>query len=100
MLSITHFHTIHVYSPYPYDFICTFKINLKPAPRSIRNRTNKFDKNVTKRGNVAAKKSDDEEVERKLNPYMVGMFVFLVVGSSFVQVLKLFQTTPAVPKDE
>jgi hypothetical protein len=55
---------------------------------------------VTKRGNVAAKKSDDEEVERKLNPYMVGMFVFLVVGSSFVQVLKLFQTTPAVPKDE
>ena len=35
-----------------------------------------------------------------MNPYMVGIFVILVVGSSFVQVLKLFQTTPTVPKDE
>lgn len=49
---------------------------------------------------MTAKKSTDEEEERKLNPYMVGMFVFLVVGSSFVQVMKLFQSTPAIPKDE
>jgi len=72
----------------------------KPAPRNLRNRSSKFDKNITKRGNVTAKKSTDEEEERKLNPYMVGMFVFLVVGSSFVQVMKLFQSTPAIPKDE
>ena len=72
----------------------------QPAPRSIRQRSNKFSKNVTKRGNVPATKSTDEEEERKMNPYMIAMFVFLVVGSSFVQVLKLFQSTPDVPKDE
>ncbi|GFH60336.1 hypothetical protein CTEN210_16812 [Chaetoceros tenuissimus] len=71
-----------------------------PAPRQLRKRTQKFDKNITKRGNVVAKKSTDEEEERKLNPWMVGMFVVLVVGSSFVQVLRLFQSTPAIPKDE
>eukprot|EP00979_Chaetoceros_neogracilis_P009635 scaffold2192_cov268-Chaetoceros_neogracile.AAC.37 len=71
-----------------------------PAPRALRNRSNKFAKNVTKRGNVPAKKSTDEEVERKLNPYMVAMFVFLVVGSSLTSVFKLFQSTPDIPKDE
>ena len=75
-------------------------VNLKPAPRSIRNRTNKFNKNIEKRGNVPAKKSTDEEEEKPMNPLMIGMFVFLVVGSSLVQVMRLFQTTPAIPKDE
>eukprot|EP00558_Chaetoceros_sp_UNC1202_P000505 CAMPEP_0197258856 /NCGR_PEP_ID=MMETSP1429-20130617/83219_1 /TAXON_ID=49237 /ORGANISM="Chaetoceros sp., Strain UNC1202" /LENGTH=72 /DNA_ID=CAMNT_0042723043 /DNA_START=166 /DNA_END=384 /DNA_ORIENTATION=- len=71
-----------------------------PAPRNIRNRSSKFSNNITKRGNVPAKKSSDEEEEKKMNPVLIGMFVFLVFGSSFVQVLRLFQSTPAVPKDE
>jgi hypothetical protein len=70
------------------------------APRSIRNRSSKFAANISKRGKVPAKKSTDEEEERKLNPYMVGMFMFLVFGSSLVQVMKLFQSKPAIPKDE
>ena len=73
---------------------------LQAAPRSIRNRSSKFAANISKRGKVPAKKSTDEEEERKLNPYMVGMFMFLVFGSSLVQVMKLFQSKPAIPKDE
>lgn len=88
------------YSMYSLYNLTPCNVHQKPAPRQLRKRTQKFDKNITKRGNVVAKKSTDEEEERKLNPWMVGMFVFLVVGSSFVQVLRLFQSTPAIPKDE
>lgn len=71
-----------------------------PAPRKIRNRSSKFDKNITKRGNVPAKKSTDEDDVRKLNPWMVGMLVFLVVGSSLFQVFRMFQKKPAIPNEE
>ena len=69
----------------------------QPAPRAIRNRNNKFGNNITKRGNVSVgKAAQHDEENRKMNPYLVGMFVFLVVGSSAVQVLRLFQSKPAV----
>lgn len=72
----------------------------QPAPRKLRNRSNKFDKNITKRGNVSVKKSTDDEDNRKLNPWLVGMLVFLVVGSSVFQVFRMFQMKPAIPNDE
>lgn len=71
----------------------------QPAPRNIRNRSKKFDKNIGKRGAVS-KKPVDEEEEKKLNPYLLAMFVFLVCGSSLVSVLRLFTVKSGVPKDE
>jgi len=63
-----------------------------PAPRNIRNRNEKFGKNVTKRGNVPKGKVVNEDDEKKISPVLIGVFMFLVVGSSLVQIMKLFQT--------
>jgi len=63
----------------------------KPAPRNIRNRSDKYASNVTKRGNVPVGKAvKHEEESRRINPYLIAMFLFLVVGSSIVQILRMF----------
>jgi hypothetical protein len=67
-------------------------------PRSVRNRTEKFDKNITKRGNVPVKKRDENEVNA--SKWLIGFFIFVVVGSSLVEIFNLFSKTKALDEDE
>jgi hypothetical protein len=63
----------------------------KPAPRNIRSRSDKYANNVTKRGNVPVGRAvKHEEESRKINPMLIVMFLFLVIGSSIVSVLRIF----------
>jgi len=62
-----------------------------PLPRNIRNRSKKFDSNITKRGNVdPGKVAEREEDGPRVSPTLIAFFVFIVVGSSIVQVFNLF----------
>eukprot|EP00636_Phaeomonas_parva_P009847 CAMPEP_0118884894 /NCGR_PEP_ID=MMETSP1163-20130328/23587_1 /TAXON_ID=124430 /ORGANISM="Phaeomonas parva, Strain CCMP2877" /LENGTH=67 /DNA_ID=CAMNT_0006822805 /DNA_START=272 /DNA_END=475 /DNA_ORIENTATION=+ len=54
------------------------------APRSIRSRSRKFDKNVTQRGQVNAVAKADEGV--KVSTPVLMLFLFLLVGSGIVQI--------------
>ena len=68
---------------------------LQPLPRNIRNRSNKFDKNVTKRGNVPVGKAADHEDDSPASKGLIFFFLFVVVGSSLVQIFNLFGSAPA-----
>jgi len=62
-----------------------------PAPRSIRNRSKKFDKNITKRGNVdPGKVTEREEEGPRMSSTLIAFFLILVVGSSLVQIFNMF----------
>eukprot|EP00568_Trieres_chinensis_P012704 CAMPEP_0183306344 /NCGR_PEP_ID=MMETSP0160_2-20130417/10792_1 /TAXON_ID=2839 ORGANISM="Odontella Sinensis, Strain Grunow 1884" /NCGR_SAMPLE_ID=MMETSP0160_2 /ASSEMBLY_ACC=CAM_ASM_000250 /LENGTH=70 /DNA_ID=CAMNT_0025469695 /DNA_START=132 /DNA_END=344 /DNA_ORIENTATION=- len=61
-----------------------------PAPRNIRNRSDKFSKNVSKRGNVSIGKAAEHEDEFPVSKGLIAFFIFVVVGSSLVQILNLF----------
>ena len=65
--------------------------NAQPLPRKIRNRGNKFDENITKRGKVDKGKvelrSDDGP---QLNQWLIIFFMVIVVGSSIFPLLNLF----------
>lgn len=65
----------------------------QPAPRAIRNRNQKFDSNVTKRGHVPVGKAGEHVDDPPLSKGLIAFFVFVVVGSSIVQVLRMFQTS-------
>lgn len=66
----------------------------KPLPRNIRKRADKFDGNVTKRGNVPIGKAADKKDDPVISRSLLFLFLFLVVGSSIVQVLNLFGSAP------
>ena len=65
-----------------------------PAPRALRLREEKFNQNIKKRGHVpigkAAEHTDDGP---RLGKGLIAFFVFVVVGSSMVQILRMFQTS-------
>ena len=63
---------------------------VKPVPRSLRNRNEKFDKNITKRGNVPVGKSSERRDEFPTSKILIGFFLIVVVGSSLVQILNMF----------
>jgi hypothetical protein len=65
--------------------------NAKAAPRSIRNRNDKFTKNVTKRGNVPIGKASEHDDEFPVSKALIGFFMFVVIGSSVVQIFNLFK---------
>lgn len=67
----------------------------KPLPRQIRNRNQKFDKNITKRGNVSLGKVEEKD-DFPVSKGLIAFFLFLIVGSSVVQVLNLFRRGPAL----
>jgi Ribosome associated membrane protein RAMP4 len=72
---------------------------LQTLPRNIRNRNEKFDKNVTKRGNVPiGKAAERDEDHYPVSKALIAFFLFVIVGSSVVQVLNLFRTS-APPTD-
>ncbi|KAL9181993.1 hypothetical protein ACHAXT_012336 [Thalassiosira profunda] len=64
-----------------------------PAPRAIRNRNAKFGENIKKRGHVPIGKAGEHQDEAPLSKGLIAFFVFVVVGSSIVQVLRMFQTS-------
>ena len=68
----------------------------QPLPRQIRNRNQKFDKNITKRGNVPIGKAAEREDDYPVSKGLIAFFLFLIVGSSVVQVLNLFRKGPAL----
>ena len=77
-------------------FIDCFSHSTQPLPRSIRNRNQKFDKNITKRGNVPVGKAGEHEDDYPVSKGLIAFFLFLIVGSSVVQVLNLFRKGPAL----
>jgi Ribosome associated membrane protein RAMP4 len=72
-------------------------LHVSQAPRSIRNRSNEFEKNITKRGNVALGKAEKHTEERPISKILIVFFLVVVVGSSLVQVFNLFGKSPAKP---
>ena len=71
-----------------------------PAPRSIRARNEKYASNVTKRGKVPIGKASEHDDDLPVSRYLIAFFVFVVVGSSLVQVLNLFGGNAAVPPSD
>jgi len=51
----------------------------------------KFDGNVTKRGSSALKLKEKEEGSN-LGPWLIGLLVFLVVGSAVFQIIRTAST--------
>jgi hypothetical protein len=80
------FHTMC--STFPILLLC-----LQPLPRNIRNRNDKFDKNINKRGNVSIGKAAEHEDEFPVSKVLIAFFMVVVIGSSLVQVLNLFKTS-------
>ena len=72
-----------------------FVVTTQPLPRQIRNRNQKFDKNITKRGNVTLGKGEEKD-DYPVSKGLIAFFLFLIVGSSVVQVLNLFRRGPAL----
>jgi hypothetical protein len=70
--------------------------SFQPLPRNIRNRNQKFDKNVTKRGNVSVGKAAEHEDDFPVSKTLIMFFLVVVVGSSLVQVFNLFGKAPAL----
>eukprot|EP00567_Pseudictyota_dubia_P013065 CAMPEP_0197435938 /NCGR_PEP_ID=MMETSP1175-20131217/3431_1 /TAXON_ID=1003142 /ORGANISM="Triceratium dubium, Strain CCMP147" /LENGTH=76 /DNA_ID=CAMNT_0042965089 /DNA_START=163 /DNA_END=393 /DNA_ORIENTATION=+ len=76
---------------------------MPPLPRNIRNRNEKYHKNISKRGQVPVGKAAEHEDEFPVSKGLIGFFLFVVIGSSFVQILNLFQKAPVMdagPEEE
>jgi hypothetical protein len=73
----------------------------QPLPRNIRNRQKKFEKNVTKRGNVdPGKVAERDEDGPRVSPTLIAFFMVVVFGSSLVQIFNLFGNGVAKPPAE
>jgi capsular polysaccharide biosynthesis protein len=66
-----------------------------PASRSQRLREEKFNQNIKKRGNVSIGKAAEhiDDTKPRVSNTLIAFFIVVVVGSSFVQVLRMFQTS-------
>ena len=58
-----------------------------PAPRATRLRSDKHLQKVTKRGVVSDKK--EKKGKAPIGPLMIGFFLFVVVGSSVLQIIQM-----------
>ncbi|GAB5031664.1 Hypothetical protein NocV09_00602170 [Nannochloropsis oceanica] len=56
--------------------------------RATRLRSEKFDKNVTKRGNVPVGKAAKREEAAPVSPLLLGFFIFVVVGSAIFSIIQ------------
>ena len=59
------------------------------TPRSTRLRGKKFSENIHKKGNVKVRKPKDNN---SVGPILLGFFLFVVVGSAFLQIIRNAQT--------
>ena len=66
---------------------------IQPAPRNIRNRQKKFDGNINKRGQVPMGKAAEHTDDPAISKGLIAFFMFVVIGSSIVQILRMFQTS-------
>ena len=66
---------------------------IQPAPRNIRNRQKKFDGNINKRGQVPMGKAAEHTDDPAISKGLIAFSMFVVIGSSIVQILRMFQTS-------
>jgi hypothetical protein len=59
----------------------------------MRLRDDKFKENIKKRGNVPIGKAGEHTDEPSIGKGLIFFFLVVVVGSSVVQVLRMFQTS-------
>ena len=72
----------------------------QPLPRNIRNRNQKFDKNITKRGNVDIGVAEKRQEETPVSQKLIIFFMVVIVGSSLVQIFNLFGGSASKPPVE
>lgn len=72
---------------------CISCLTLQPIPRSLRKRTEQFDKNITKRGNVPVGKAALRQDDFPASKILIAFILIVVVGSSVVQILNMFGTS-------
>jgi hypothetical protein len=70
---------------------------MQTVPRNIRNRNQKFDKNITKRGNVPIGKAAERQNDFPVSKVLIAFFLIVVLGSSIVQILNMFVNKPPPP---
>jgi hypothetical protein len=102
--ALTHsltFYGFIFYSCLPETYTITHTYNIQPLPRNIRNRNSKFNKNITKRGNVdPGKVAERDEDGPRVSPALIAFFMVIVFGSSLVQVFNLFGGGKSKPPAE
>lgn len=69
--------------------IATFAVVLTPYYRQ-------FEQNITKRGNVPSSKKKQGKEKFPVGPLMLGILLFLIVGSALFQILNTTSTAPQV----
>jgi Ribosome associated membrane protein RAMP4 len=72
----------------------------QPVPRTIANKNKKFDKNITKRGNVPIGKAAERKDDYPVSKWLIAFFLIVVVGSSVVQILNMFSVARPPPLKE
>eukprot|EP00628_Pelagophyceae_sp_CCMP2097_P013833 CAMPEP_0206808714 /NCGR_PEP_ID=MMETSP0975-20121206/5881_1 /ASSEMBLY_ACC=CAM_ASM_000399 /TAXON_ID=483370 /ORGANISM="non described non described, Strain CCMP2097" /LENGTH=131 /DNA_ID=CAMNT_0054350807 /DNA_START=39 /DNA_END=433 /DNA_ORIENTATION=+ len=60
-----------------------------PAPRTQRLKSESFAANVNKRGNVAPGVAAKRQEKSGIRPFVIGLFIFVVIGSAVFQSSKL-----------
>ena len=58
-----------------------------PAPRTMRKKSEKFDENINKRGAVSSGKQEENN-GLGVGPIVVGFILFVVIGSSILQIFR------------
>jgi|EP01043_Picozoa_sp_COSAG02_P035678 hypothetical protein len=56
--------------------------------RRIKKSTEKFDGHITKRGTNATQSAVRDKNARSIGPILLGFFLFVVVGSAFLQIIR------------
>jgi hypothetical protein len=57
-----------------------------PQVRKLRKKSEKFHKNIEKRGNVSV--GTKKESSLAVGPVVIGFFLFVVVGSALLQIIR------------
>jgi len=58
-----------------------------PSTRQVRAKNEKYHENITKRGKVEVAKRDSQ---MPVGPVVLGFFLFVVVGSALLQIIRGF----------
>lgn len=56
--------------------------------RRIKKSTEKFDGHITKRGTAATQSAVRDKNATSIGPLLLGFFLFVVVGSAFLQIIR------------
>ena len=64
-----------------------------PTSRATRLRSEQYNQNVVRRGRVPVGKIADRDKGFTVGPILLGFFLFVVVGSSLVQIIRSAQSS-------